>query len=143
MWGAQKAYDFKNGWYSLAHTGFGENPYIQLDYGVNPPGNITGIKIIGRQDCCVAQGSNLNVYVSATPDFRAGVLCAKDISVQSLGDTLMMMCPVTTFTTRYVTVMRNVTNHVLSLQEITALYDGKPRCTVGHVKHACKLSVSR
>jgi hypothetical protein len=78
----------------------------------------------------VAQGSNLNVYVSATPDFRAGVLCAKGISTQTLGDSLIMLCPVTSFTTRYVTVMRNVTNHVLSLQEITALYDGK-QCAGG------------
>ena len=125
MWGAQKAYDFKNGWYSLAHTNFGDNPYIQLDYGVNPPGNISNVKIIGRQDCCVNQASNINVYVSATTDFRAGVLCAQGISTQKLGDILVLMCPETTFTTRYVTVMRNVTNHVLSLQEVTALYDGK------------------
>jgi hypothetical protein len=124
MWGATKSYDFKGGIYSLSHTYYEDNPYIQLDYGTSIPGNITVIKIISRQDCCLQQTSNVNVYISATPDFKAGQMCAQGISPSVFGDTLTMLCPVVSFTTRYVTVMRNATNSVLSLQEITALYDG-------------------
>ena len=65
------------------------------------------------------------LFRSATPDFKAGQMCAQGISPSVVGDTLTMLCPVTSFTTRYVTVMRNVTNSVLSLQEITAMYDGR------------------
>lgn len=126
FWGASKTYDSKvYTWLSLAHTWYDTNPYFQLNLGTFT-GNVSAVRIYGRSDCCVYQGQNLNVYVSATTNFNGAqsALCAAGVGMTKVGDVITVLCPQMPWTAKYVTVMRNVTNDVLSLQEIQPLYDG-------------------
>jgi hypothetical protein len=67
--------------------------------------------------------TNLSVYVSVDKNFRAGVLCSTDISFAAWLESVVILCPITS--TRYVTVVDNVANRRLALQEFAALYDGR------------------
>ena len=126
-WGAAKAHDGRTqGLNSLAHSHWGTNPYIQLALGTFS-GNITAVRIHARSDCCADQGSNLNIYLSATNNFTGtqSTLCAAGINVGQPRAIVTVLCPVVPWTARFVTVMRNVSWHVISLNEIVALYDGE------------------
>jgi hypothetical protein len=50
------------------------------------------------------------------------VLCASNITFATWLESLYMLCPITS--TRYVTVVDNVPDRRLALQEVAALYDG-------------------
>lgn len=79
---------------------------------------------------CVDQSQNLNVYLSANTSFLVGNnLCAGNVTFKNVGDTQLLFCPVG-LATRYLTVWVNTTettrnNYYISLQEVTALWDGE------------------
>jgi hypothetical protein len=104
-------------------------PYMQYDLGPNPP-NVTSVRITARADCCLYQSQNLYVYLSDnSTDFRTGnTLCAGNVTFGGIGNTLVLLCPVAVAGKRYLTVQMNTTENVggqyLSLQEVTAIYDG-------------------
>ena len=135
-WGLAKAYDGRTtGISSLAHTGWGYFPYMQLNLGASAP-NVTAVRIVARADGWLQQSQNLDVYISATTSWTASnaTLCATNITFSVLGEMTTALCPTGfAWTTRYVTVVMNSTsnwkfNGYLSLQEITPLYDGEPCC---------------
>ena len=143
-WGIQKAYDGRTrSINSLAHTGWSEFPFMQLNLGTSAP-NVTAVRIVARADGWLHESQNLNVYVSSTTSWTASTasLCATNITFAVLGETTTVLCPTGfAWTTRYVTVVMNSTsnrnfNGYLSLQEITPLYDGEacngaPASTLG------------
>ena len=87
--------------------------------------------LYGRTDCCLSTGTSLFVYISATTNFTGpkSTLCMGNLNMAKLGDVMVVLCPVTNYTTGYVTVMRNTTFGTLALQEIEPLYDGAARHT--------------
>ena len=124
-WGPKKLNDSKlTGVRSLGMTYVAANPYIQLDLGVGRT-DITAVRITSRADCCLQQSQNLNVYLSATTAFLppAGMLASAGITFSAQGQTVTILTPVN-ITARYLTVWKNDTWQYLSLQEVTALYDG-------------------
>lgn len=128
-WGPIKAYDGRwNNLNTLAATNDGTDPYIQLALASTFNERLNAVRLYGRVDCCVQQGQHLNVYISSTTDFRAGTLCAANVTMARLGDVQTVLCPVVGFQARYVTVMRNTTladvDTKISIQEIVPLYDG-------------------
>lgn len=86
-------------------------------------------RLYGRTDCCLSTGTSLFVYISATTNFTGpkSTLCMGNLNMAKLGDVMVVLCPVTNYTTGYVTVMRNTTFGTLALQEIEPLYDGASR----------------
>lgn len=128
-WGAVKSYDGKmSNLATLTASNDGTNPFIQLELPSTFTQSISAVKIYGRVDCCMWQGQHLNVYLSPTTNFTAGMLCAADISMARPGDIQTVLCPVVSFQARYVTIMRNTTvwdvDQKISLQEIVPYYDG-------------------
>ena len=105
---------------------------MQLNLGVYS-GNVTGVRLNARSDCCLEQAANLNIYLSATTSFTGAqsTLCASGIKFTALKEVIMVPCPITTYQPKYVTVMHNTSYYVLSIQEVTPLFDGE--CTVSLV----------
>ncbi len=132
-WGPQKAYDLNlRSFRSLAIVQYSTYPHMQFDFN-DTRTDITAVRITARADCCVDQSQNLNVYLSNTTKFwdpisgltsLGSMLCSAGVRFNRLGETATVLCPVNT-PARYLTVVMNGTNY-LSLQEVTALYDGKP-----------------
>jgi hypothetical protein len=138
-WGIQKVYDGKTkGLKTLAHSSRGPVVYYQLDLGTAAP-NVTSVRLVARGDGWLEESQHLNVYVSATTDWTASTasLCAASIVFSKLGESATVLCPAGfAWTTRYVTVWMNATanpdfNGYLSMQEVTALYDGKGNMSHG------------
>ena len=118
------------------------NPFMQFDLG-SARSDISIVRIVGRADWYVeppslgssslTQQSNLSVWLSPTPNFASGTLCAANLIPAYIGETLNVPCP-TNVSARYVTVWMNTTGKLsngiagqefLSLQEVTPLYDGE------------------
>ena len=126
-WGPSKAYDSKvYGTGTLAHTDWGTNPYLQLNLGTYS-GNVTGVRLNARSDCCIDQAANLNIYLSATTSFTGAqsTLCAAGVKFTVVKEVMTVVCPITTYQPKYVTVMHNTSYYVLSIQEVTPLFDGE------------------
>ena len=132
-WGIQKAYDSKTkGLATLAHSSKGSVLYYQLDLGTNTQ-PIMAVRLVARGDGWLEESQYLNVYVSATTNWTASTasLCTANVVFAALGESATVLCPVGfAWAARYVTVWMNTTanpvfNGYLSLQEVTALYDGK------------------
>jgi hypothetical protein len=111
---------------SLGHTSHGTNPYMQLDLG-SLRSDILQVRLVARADgsAYTSQSQKLNVYLSATPDFRGAnsTLCDDYITFEFAGDDFIALCPVN-FAARYVTVMKNGTGY-FSLQEVQPMVDGE------------------
>lgn len=103
------------------------NPYVMLDFGVVRT-DITAVRIVSRADCCLDQSQNLNVYMSVNSSFMppSGMLASSGIRFTGLGQTVTILAPVN-IDTRFLTVWKNDSWNHLSLQEVTALYDGEPQ----------------
>jgi hypothetical protein len=125
-WGVVKLVDGREkSTSSLGHTSWATNPYMQLDLG-SLRNDILQVRLVARADAALYQSNKVNVYISTTKDFRGvgSTLCDDDITFEYLGDDYIALCPVN-FTARYVTVMKNGTNVVLSLQEVQPMVDGE------------------
>ena len=125
VWGIGKVVDGREkSTSSLGITSYGTNPYMQLDLG-RLRSDILQVRLVARADAGLSQSQYLNVYLSATTDFRGvnSTLCDDNITFDVLGDDYIALCPVN-FTARYVTVMKNGTNY-LSLQEVQPMVDGE------------------
>jgi hypothetical protein len=126
--GYQKAVDGRTwGTTTTAITGYKTsssllNSYMQFDLGVART-DIGQVRLVAPMyQTSAVLPNNLSVYVSADTNFRAGVLCASNITFATWLESLYMLCPITS--TRYVTVVDNVPDRRLALQEVAALYDG-------------------
>jgi hypothetical protein len=126
-WGIAKVTDGREkSTSSLGHTSYGTNPFMQLDLG-KLRSDILQVRLVARADgsAYLTQSQKLNVYLSATTDFRGAnsTLCDDNITFEFAGDDFIALCPVN-FTARYVTVMKNGTSY-FSLQEVQPMVDGK------------------
>ena len=125
-WGIAKVVDGREkSTSSLGLTSYGNNPYMQLDLG-RPRSDILQVRLVARADAALYQSQNLEVYLSTTTNFlgASSTKCESGITFEYLGDDYTVLCPVN-FTARFVTVLRNATNVVLSLQEVQPMVDGK------------------
>jgi hypothetical protein len=99
---------------------------MQLDLG-SLRSDILQVRLVARADSTYyqSQSQKLNVYLSATPDFRVAnsTLCDDYITFEFAGDDFIALCPVN-FTARYVTVMKNGTGY-FSLQEVQPMVEGE------------------
>lgn len=124
-WGTQKAYDGKEtGLTSLAHTAFGNNPYIQLDLGSTQ--NIDAVRIVARADCCLTSSQSLAIYLSSgTTDFATSAnLCARGVGASALGESFTALCT-PNLSGRYLTIQLQLgIDMALNLQEIVPLTEG-------------------
>jgi hypothetical protein len=113
---------------TTAMTGYNSNSsrlnsYMQFDLG-SARTDIGQVRLVAPMyQTAAVLPSNLSVYVSADKNFRAGVLCASDVGFAKWLESLVLLCPITS--TRYVTVVDEVPNRRLALQEVAALYDGR------------------
>ena len=125
-WGIAKVTDWREkSTSSLGLTSYGNNPFMQLDLG-RLRSDILQVRLVARADAALYQSQKLNVYLSATTDFVGAnsMLCDDNIMFEYVGDDYIALCPVN-FTARFVTVMKNGTNVVLSLQEVQPMVDSK------------------
>ena len=142
-WGPSKALDLRTkSLSSLAIVARSVNPFMQFDLG-GLRTDISVVRIVGRADwyaepvdrgsTSLTQQSNLSVWLSPSPAFASGTLCAANLSPGYIAETLSVPCPANV-SARYVTVWMNTTGKLsggvpdqeyLSLQEVTPLYDGE------------------
>jgi hypothetical protein len=120
--------DFTPDWSggSCTHTD-GQDPWWQVDLGCSTYGcaenktkvpdpegqlfEVVGyVTIQARQDCCWTELSLADVYVSDTPDFAAGTLCARLPNVEQ-GQTIHLECA-QPIVGRYVTIYSGFTQHL-------------------------------
>ena len=124
-WGIRKVVDGREkSTSSLGITSSATNPYMQLDLG-SLRSDILQVRLVARADTALYQSQRVNVYISATTDFRGinSTLCDDNITFDFLGDDYIALCPVN-FTARYVTVQKNGTGY-FALQEVQPMVDSK------------------
>ena len=126
--GYQKAVDGKTwGPTTTAITGYNYNSsrlnsYMQFDLGTART-DIGQVRVVAPMyQTSAVLPTNLSVYVSTDKYFRAGVLVASGVGFAQWLESLVLLCPITSI--RYVTVVDEVPNRRLALQEVSALYDG-------------------
>ena len=150
-WGPAKAIDGRTrSTSSLAIVARSANPYMQFDLG-RLRTDISVVRVVGRSDAyadpytsSMSQQSDLSVWLSPTPAFSSGTLCASNLSPSAIGEVLNVLCPVNA-SAQYVTVWMNTTGKstgmyagidFLTLAEVTPLYDGE-RGTVCRGSNGC------
>lgn len=124
-WGPQKLNDSNVGSFSsLGIVQAAAYPYVQLDFGELRT-DISAVRLVARADCCLDQSQGLNVYLSGNSTFLppVGTLVSAGIAFTGVGQTVTITVPAS-IEARYLTVWKNHTWSYLSLQEVTALYDG-------------------
>ena len=98
------------------------NSYMQFDLGTART-DIGQVRLVAPMyQTYAVLPTNLSVYVSTGTNFRAGMLCATNISFATWLESMPVLCPIASI--RYVTVVDEVPNRRLALQEVSALYDG-------------------
>ena len=133
-YGVGKAIDGKTSSFSgMTITGFtidSANPlnsYMQFDLG-SVRSDITAVRMIGPISSTYSTlPENVSVYLSATPDFKAGTLCETGVSFTEPSQPALVECPAAV-PAKYLTVFYNVANQRLALMEVTPYYEGGSTC---------------
>lgn len=133
-YGYKKAIDGKASSFSgMTITGFTTdsanplNSYMQFDLG-SVRSDITAVRLIGPISSTYSTlPENVSVYLSATPDFKAGTLCETGVSFTEPSQPALVECPAAV-PAKYLTVFYNVANQRLALMEVTPYYEGESTC---------------
>lgn len=135
-WGWSKALDnIQAGLKSLAHTSFGNNPYIQFDLG-SVQSTLSAVMVVARADCCLERASNLNLYLSSTSSIQLVTAFAIGVSAPGLGQTLTVAVP-NGISGQYLAILRNGSATSVNVQEVSIIASGEQATSVQWM--ACSL----
>lgn len=87
--------------------------------------DVAAFVIWGHQSNSPASFQNISIYISASSNYRAGVLCAQNVSMPDTRGRITVLCNATTSNARYLTFVKyasdSTTQTVLFANEIQPL----------------------